>query len=171
VNPEVLMNWKNLMLGSALLAFQTEPHPPAPAREPGAVVVEIGHVPMEGQWFQDGFHHVHDNQVKLTHIYRKNGVLTVTLSNGLASGTDLIFNFAHDPNGSTRAGVTANYRRDATEENAPPSQRLRDLEGRLVLPTNDWGPDKSFTCAFALAGNLVKERQFLLGSFLVVIPK
>jgi hypothetical protein len=165
------MNWKFSMLGVCLLVFQSEPAPPAAAREPAAVVVEVGHVPMQGVWYQDSFDHVHDSQVRLGHVYRKNGTLTVTLGTSRDGGTDLAFNFSHDATGSTRVGVTATYRHDEKNEGSPPGQRLRDVEGRVMLQTNDWGPEKNLTCVFALQGNLGKERQFLLGSFLVLIPK
>jgi hypothetical protein len=165
----MVMNWKFAMLSAALLVLQNEP---APSAAPGEsrVAIDVGPIPMEGVWYQDNKDHVHDTEVKLRQLYRKNGILMVDVSTGRPGGTDLELIFTHDESGATKVGLTANYRHDFQTEGSPVNQRLRDLEGRVMVHSNDWGPGKTLTCLFALQGRLGTEREFLLGSFLVVIP-
>lgn len=163
------MNWKFALLGMGLLVFQTEATAPPPGR--AGVVVEVGRVPMQGLWYQDGRDHVHDAEVRLRHVYRRPGLLRVNLGTGLEGSTDLEFNFSHDASGATGVGVSAQYRHDSQIEGSPATQRLKDLEGRVILQSNDWGPGKTITCLFVLRGRLEQERQQLLGSFLILIPQ
>lgn len=165
------MNWKLSMLGLGLLAFQTEPPAAKPARAEQPVAVDSGAVPMQGVWYQDSVGHYHDSEVKLTHAYTKKGVLAVEVGTEHQSGTDLVFFFSHEETGGTHVRVTGKFRGDALAPDSRPVRNLTGISGRVMLRSSEWGPGKDFTCAFALRGKAGDETQFLLGSFLVMIPE
>jgi hypothetical protein len=169
---------KFALLALALSLFQSEParetpqKTAAPAASPptSPIVLEVAPVPMNGVWYQDGRDHVHDSEVKLAQVYRRPGLLRVTLSTGKGGGTDIEFNFSHNDAGSTLVNCSAFHHQDVMTEGSTPEQRLRGLQGRVVVHTDDWGPGKTLICTFAVEGTLEQEKQFLLGSFLVLIP-
>jgi len=165
------MNWKLSMLGLALLAFQPEPPAAKPAHAEDPVAVESGSVPMQGVWYQDSVGHYHDSEVKLTRTYSKKGVLAVEVATEHPSGTDLVFFFSHDEKSATHVRVTGKFRGDALTPDSQPVKNLSAINGRVMLRSNDWGPGKDFTCVFALRGKAGDAPQFLLGSFLVMIPE
>jgi len=165
------MNWKLSMLGICLLAFQTASPPAKPAPAESPITVEQGAVPMQGIWYQDSVGHFHDSEVKLEHAYTKKGVLAVNIGTQHPSGTDLVLFFSHEADGSTHVRVSGKFRGDAMDPDSRPVTSLSAIAGRVMLRSNDWGPGKDFTCAFALRAKAGDKVQFLLGSFLVMIPQ
>jgi hypothetical protein len=166
----MIIQWKFALLGLGLALLQSEPAHESPQPKTAGIVLEVGHVPMNGIWYQDARSHAHDSDVKLAQVFRRPGLLRVTLTTGKPDGTDIEFNFSHNDAGATLVNASAFHHKDPEIEESAPEQRLRGLQGRLVVHTDDWGPGKTLQCTFAVQGTLGTERQFLLGSFLVLIP-
>jgi hypothetical protein len=142
----------------------------SPAPTAHEIVVDVGYVPMNGLWFQDEIAHIHD-KVKIKQAVRPDGSVEVTLGTGGQSGTDLTLTFVHDGSGATRVSAVAVERTDVHRPGAPNIWHISDIDGRVMIHTNDWGPGKDISCMFALHGMSEKQPVMLMGSFLVVLPE
>ncbi|SRR5260221_4726888 len=161
------MNWKLLLSGFLLLSVQatTTQFPPV-----SGIVVEVGYFSVEGLWYQDGISHVHD-KVRIRPTDHPDGAIDVTVGTTEISGTDITFYFSHDEKGQTRASATAVTRSDVHMDGYPSALHLSDLEGRILIQSNDWGPGKTLNALFAIRGMERKSPEFLVGSFSLLLRK
>ena len=157
-------------LGSALLVLQEAPKPVSKPAPRGDLVVEVGDFSMNGVWYQDAVNHVHD-EVRIRPVFQAEDRLEVTIGTAGEGGTDLIFVFWRDEKGATQASVRGLWRTDIVLEDSPRRRYLADVEGRVLLQTNDWGPGKTINALFAVRGHVDERSQFLLGSFSLLLEK
>jgi len=164
------MNWKLLLAGILLLTVQTTPNQSAPVASAPGIVVEVGPVLMNGLWYQGGGQHVHD-KVRIRPTYHPDGSVDVTVGTTEMSGTDVTLSFSHDAAGQTRASAAALTRSDVHMEGYPSARHLSDLQGRVLIHSNDWGPGKTLNALFAIRGMDEKSPEFLMGSFSLLMRK
>jgi hypothetical protein len=164
------MSWKLLFAGFSLLPVQATPTQSTPATPIPGIIVEVGPLPMNGLWYQDGLTHVHD-KVRIRPTYHPDGAVEMTVGTTEISGTDITFYFSHDEKGQTRASATTLSRSDVHMDGYPSARHLSDLEGRIVIESNDWGPGKTLNALFAIRGMEEKSPEFLVGSFSLLMRK
>jgi hypothetical protein len=115
--------------------------------------------------------------VRIRPTYHPDGAVDVTVGTTEKVGIDITLSFSHDATGQTRASATAltrsdvHIRSDGLMEGHPSARNLSDLQGRIVIYSNDWGPGKTLNALFAIRGMDKMSPEFLVGSFSLPMRK
>ena len=157
------MNWRLVWAIPVLTAVQSLP-PQSGTRATGLdAVVEVQSFSFEGHWLDVDGRHTHDRETGLRFGRENDGSMWVTL--GHDPGAECTFRFSKDSDGRTHALVSETWSTDQKLKGKPSRGHLTDLESRLQIHTNDWGPGKTLNCRFSVRGKQSDRPTWLLGAF------
>jgi len=157
------MNWQLVLMIPVLTAVQSLP-PPSETRASGPdAVVEVRPFSFNGHWLDIDGNHTHDREIGLRFGHEDDGSVWVTL--GHSPGTECTFRFWKDSKDITRASVSGSWSTDLKSKGRPSRGHLTDLETRLEIQTNDWGPGKPLNCRFSVRSMRAEQPTWLLGAF------
>lgn len=163
------MDWKILGLAACLFASQSTSQTstsPAPAIGP-EMVVEVARFNVNGNWYDFYGSHEHDN-ILLLPTELPDGSVRIKVGPRSEFGTHLEFVFSHDSQGHTHVTAMGLWSSDVHARGYPSSGHVTDLEGRVLIQTDDWGPGKTLNAMFAIHGTARSGASLYLGCFSIL---